>query len=108
MTSTGLTNVVPGICVRPTSKSRSRVSKIINARITAAPPAMKLYVHYEETDNAGDAVDDKALTLKLTLPKSWVAQPLLQVLKLFLESYNKKQASLPPLDVASVHLEKAG
>jgi len=69
---------------------------------------MKLYVHYEETDDAGDAVDDKALTLKLTLPKSWVGQPLLQVLELFLESYNKKKASIPPLDVASVHLEKAG
>lgn len=69
---------------------------------------MKLYVHYEETDEAGDAVEGKALTLKLTLPKSWVAQPLLQVLELFLESYNKKKASLPPLAVASVHLEKAG
>ena len=69
---------------------------------------MKLYVHYEEVDDAGKVNDDNALTLKLTLPKSWVGQPLRQVLELFLESYNKKKASLPPMDVASVYLEKAG
>lgn len=68
---------------------------------------MKLYFHYEEKDDAGDAADAKALTLKLTLPKSWVGQPLLQVLELFLESYNKKKASFASLDISCVHLEKA-
>lgn len=65
---------------------------------------MKLYVHFE----GGDAKEeDQALTLKLTLPKKWVSQPLLQVLELFIESYNKKKADLPPLDVNGVHLENA-
>ncbi len=63
---------------------------------------MKVYVHYEEEE------EDKALTLKLTLPKKWLGQPLLQVLELFVESYNQKKADLPPLDVAGVHFEKAG
>lgn len=68
---------------------------------------MKLYFHYEETDDAGDVEEAKALTLKLTLPKSWVGQPLLQVLELFLENYNNKKARLEPLDISGVHLEKA-
>lgn len=63
---------------------------------------MKLYVHYEE---GGD--ESKALTLKLTLPKKWVAQELKQVVDLFIESYNQKKPTLPPLDASKVHLEKA-
>jgi hypothetical protein len=37
---------------------------------------MKLYVHYEE-----GASEDLHTTLKLTLPKKWVSQPILQVLE---------------------------
>ena len=66
---------------------------------------MKLYVHFEGDASAKE--EDQALTLKLTLPKKWVSQPLLQVLELFIESYNKKKAGLPPLDVNGVHLENA-
>lgn len=36
---------------------------------------MKLYVHYE------DGPDESELTLKLTLPKKWVSQPISQVLE---------------------------
>lgn len=83
---------------------------------------MKIYCHYEPAsasvspaaaaasgEGEGDAnVDDGALTLKLTLPKKWLAQPVSQVLELFLESYNQKKQSPAPLEAGAVHMEKAG
>jgi len=37
---------------------------------------MKVYVHYEDNTS-----EDLHLTLKLTLPKKWVDQPIKQVLE---------------------------
>ena len=37
---------------------------------------MKIYVHYEDNDT-------KPVTLKISLPKKWESQPLLQVLEVF-------------------------
>lgn len=86
---------------------------------------MKIYVHYEPAAASGSASaaasrastasgeakgaeDEGALTLKLTLPKKWLAQPVSQVLELFLESYNQKKRPPTPLEPAAVHIEKAG
>lgn len=88
---------------------------------------MKIYVHYEPAAASASAAaspaastaaassgeakatdDDGALTLKLTLPKKWLAQPVSQVLDLFLESYNQKKRPPAPLEAAAVHMEKAG
>lgn len=85
---------------------------------------MKIYCHYEPASASaptaaaasgeggggeGDAkVDDGALTLKLTLPKKWLAQSVSQVLELFLESYNQRKQPSTPLEAGAVHMEKAG
>jgi len=60
---------------------------------------MKLYLHYEETE-------DKAAhkTLKLTLPKSWRNGPTLKILQQFVESYNQSLPTCPALDTSSLHL----
>mmetsp|Transcript_7326 Transcript_7326/g.9655 ORF Transcript_7326/g.9655 Transcript_7326/m.9655 type:complete len:312 (-) Transcript_7326:185-1120(-) len=62
---------------------------------------MKVYVHYEEGENA-----DLHKTLKLTLPKKWVQQSTEQVLDLFLGSYNKKNPE-NQLEMGNVHLENS-
>lgn len=64
---------------------------------------MKVYVHYEPSGEG----EEEALTLKLTLPKKWYAQPVSQVLDLFMESYNAKKKPAVPLEAAGVHMEKA-
>jgi hypothetical protein len=57
---------------------------------------MKLFVHYEESDNVS-----AHKTLKMTLPKSWRSGPTSKILHQFIESYNE---CLPPLDASLFHL----
>lgn len=44
---------------------------------------MKVYVHYEDNES-----EDLHLTLKLTLPKKWVDQPIKQVLEVSINHDN--------------------
>lgn len=63
---------------------------------------MKVTLKYEEGD-------DKSLhmTLKLTLPQKYVNGPTKEVIKLFVDHYNKKNSE-KPLDVETFHLKVAG
>jgi len=62
---------------------------------------MKVYVHYEESEDT-----EVHLTLKLTLPKKWLDQSTMKVLELFVESYNKKKPE-NTLDLSLVHMENS-
>ena len=57
---------------------------------------MKLYLHYE-------LAGDEKTTTKLTVPKSWYGKPVVAVVQLFCEQYNKKHPDAP-LDENEVHL----
>ncbi|KAG5191019.1 chp-1 [Tribonema minus] len=62
----------------------------------------KVYLHYEEGSDA-----ELHTTLKLTLPRKWVAEGSpMQVLELFIESYNKKKPQTP-LSAEACHLENS-
>jgi len=62
---------------------------------------MKITIKYEEgTDK------DLHMTLRLTLPQKYVNGPTKDVVKLFIEHYNKKKA--PTLDADAFHLKLVG
>eukprot|EP00752_Nemacystus_decipiens_P003243 g3001.t1 len=60
---------------------------------------MKVYVHYEEGSDA-----ELHVTLKLTLPKKWNDESPVKLLKLFVDSYNKRKPD-NQLEVDECHLE---
>ncbi|CAB1119694.1 unnamed protein product [Ectocarpus sp. CCAP 1310/34] len=60
---------------------------------------MKVYVHFEEGSDA-----ELHVTLKLTLPKKWNDESPVRLLKLFIDSYNKRKPD-NQLDVDQCHLE---
>lgn len=60
---------------------------------------MKIYVIY------GKEGSPEYLKQSMKLPKSWADKPVSEVLTLFAETYNKKNADAP-LDTAQYHLEK--
>lgn len=64
---------------------------------------MKITLRYEEHE-------DKAyhMTLRLTLPKKYISGPTKDVVKLFVDHYNKKNSEHNPLEVESLHLKLVG
>lgn len=63
---------------------------------------MKIVLRYEETEDK-----DLHMTLRLTLPKKYQTGPSKDVVKLFVEHYNKKHADAP-LDPSTLHLKIVG
>jgi len=59
---------------------------------------MKVFLHYEDNEDK-----DLHKTSKITLPKTWLTGECRAVLKLFVDSYNKKFEA-NPLDFDAVHL----
>jgi len=63
---------------------------------------MKVTLKYEEADAA-----EHHMTLRLTLPQKYVNGPTKEVIKLFVDHYNKKHAE-SPIDVEALHLKIVG
>mmetsp|Transcript_43518 Transcript_43518/g.100164 ORF Transcript_43518/g.100164 Transcript_43518/m.100164 type:complete len:295 (+) Transcript_43518:74-958(+) len=63
---------------------------------------MKIVLKYEESDQ-----QELNMTLRLTLPQKYVNGPSKDVIRLFVEHYNKKHAE-SPLDVDDLHVKVAG
>jgi hypothetical protein len=63
---------------------------------------MKITLKYEETD-----VSEQQLTLRLTLPQKYVNGPTKDVVKLFVDHYNKKHTEAQ-LDTETLHLKIVG
>jgi len=63
---------------------------------------MKVTLKYEESDGS-----DLHMTLRLTLPQKYVNGPTKDVVKLFVDHYNKKHTE-HPLDVEALHLKIVG
>jgi len=64
--------------------------------------SMKITLKYEETE-----VQDRQMTLRLTLPQKYVNGPTKDVVKLFVDHYNKKHTD-SPLDMVALHLKIVG
>jgi len=63
---------------------------------------MKVVIKYEESDN-----EDQKMTLRLTLPQKYVNGPTKDVIKLFVDHYNKKHADAA-LSAEDLHIKVAG
>mmetsp|Transcript_6309 Transcript_6309/g.18159 ORF Transcript_6309/g.18159 Transcript_6309/m.18159 type:complete len:274 (-) Transcript_6309:130-951(-) len=63
---------------------------------------MQIKLRFEETDDK-----ELHMTLRLTLPKKYQSGPTRDVVKLFVDHYNKKNAE-NPLDASALHLKVVG
>lgn len=64
---------------------------------------MKVTLKYEEHDDR-----DFHMTLKMTLPQKYVSGNTGELVKLFVNHYNKKHGEANPLDAAVLHIKVAG
>lgn len=64
---------------------------------------MKLTLRFEEHESK-----DLHLTLRITLPKKYASGPTKDVVKLFVDAYNKKHSETNPLDAETLHLKMVG